>query len=137
MLWTVVVYNNDVLYLLCVKQLQYFIVERGMFNLLHPSHRVFQCWFPGEVQHVLLLEGHVRWPACSQITAVIQVSRFNLSYNWPIHSPPFCPGLHGLCIACLNTYYNMKAISLHYNITDQLSYYLMVICTGMVDKWIQ
>ena len=35
--------------------------------------------------------------------------------------PPFCPGLHDLHIACLNTYYNMKAISLHYNITDQLS----------------
>jgi len=31
------------------------------------------------------------------------------------------PGLHDLRIACLNTYYNMKAISLHYSITDQLS----------------
>jgi len=35
--------------------------------------------------------------------------------NWPIDSPPSCPGLHGLRIACLNTYYNMKAIALHYN----------------------
>jgi len=41
--------------------------------------------------------------------------------NWPIDSPPSYPGLHDLRIACLNTYYNMKAISLHYNITDQLS----------------
>jgi len=41
--------------------------------------------------------------------------------NWPIDSPPLCPGLHGLRIASLNTYYNMKAISLHYNITGQLS----------------
>ena len=38
-----------------------------------------------------------------------------------IDSPPSCPGLHDLRIACLNTYYNMKAISFHYNITDQLS----------------
>jgi len=52
-----------------------------MFNLLHACCPVFQCWFPGEVQHVLLLEGHVCWPARSQITAVIQVSRFNLRYN--------------------------------------------------------
>ena len=36
-------------------------------------------------------------------------------------APTFCPGLHDLRIACLNTYYNMKAISLQYNITDQLS----------------
>jgi len=39
----------------------------------------------------------------------------------PIDSLPSCPGLHDLRIACLKTYYNMKAISLHYNITDQLS----------------
>jgi len=36
-------------------------------------------------------------------------------------NPPFCPGLRDLRIARLNTYYNMKAISLHYIITDQLS----------------
>jgi len=36
--------------------------------------------------------------------------------NWPIDSPPFCPGLYDLRIARLNTYYNMKAISLHYSI---------------------
>ena len=47
--------------------------------------------------------------------------RLLLSPNWPIDSPPFCPGLHDLRIDCLNTYYKMKAISLHYNITDQLS----------------
>ena len=29
------------------------------------------------------------------------------------------PGLHDLRMACLNTLYNMKAISFHYNITDQ------------------
>jgi len=45
---------------------------------------------------------------------------YNINY-WPIDRPPSCPGLHDLRIACLNTYYNMKAISLHYNITDQLS----------------
>ena len=39
--------------------------------------------------------------------------------NWPMVSPPSCPGLRDLCIACLNTYYNMKTIVLHYNITDQ------------------
>jgi len=38
----------------------------------------------------------------------------------PIDSPPFYPGIHDLRIAYLNTYYNMKAIALHYNITDQL-----------------
>jgi len=42
-------------------------------------------------------------------------------YNWPIDSPSSCPGLHDLRIASLNTYYNMKAISLHYDITDQLA----------------
>jgi len=36
--------------------------------------------------------------------------------NLPIDSPPFCPGLHDLRIACLNTYNKMKAIALHYNI---------------------
>jgi len=30
-----------------------------------------------------------------------------------IDSPPSCPGLHDLRIACLNTYFNIKAISLH------------------------
>ena len=46
------------------------------------------------------------------------------------------PGLHDLRIACLTTYYNMKAISLHYNITDQLSDKVMVIviCIGMIEK---
>ena len=43
---------------------------------------------------------------------------------WPIDSQPSCPGLHDLRIASLNTLYNMKAISLHYNITDQLSDYI-------------
>ena len=60
---------------------------------------------------------------------VIQRSEFeqvNYDYscnlcNWPIDSPPSCPGIHDLRIAYLNTYHNMKAISLHYNITDQLS----------------
>jgi len=41
--------------------------------------------------------------------------------NSPIDSPPSCPGLHDLRVASLNTYYNIKTISLHYNITDQLS----------------
>jgi len=41
--------------------------------------------------------------------------------NWPIDSPQFCPAHHDLPITCLNTDYNMKAISRHYNITDQLS----------------
>ena len=41
--------------------------------------------------------------------------------NCPIDSPPFCPGFHDLRIACLDTYYNMKAISIYYNITNQLS----------------
>ena len=56
--------------------------------------------------------------------------------NWPIDSPPSCPALHDLRIACLNTYYNVKAISLRYNITDQLSDLVMVIaiCIGMIDK---
>jgi len=60
-------------------------------------------------------------------------------YYWPIDSPPYCPDLYDLRIACLHTFYNMKAISLHYNITDQLSDYVMVIaiCIGMTDKWIQ
>jgi len=49
---------------------------------------------------------------------------------------PSCPGLHDLRIACLNTYYNIKAIPLHYNITDQLSDQVMVIaiCIVMIDK---
>ena len=42
------------------------------------------------------------------------------SDNWPIDNPPSCPGLHDLRIACLNTYYNMKAISFHYNITKPI-----------------
>ena len=59
--------------------------------------------------------------------------------NWPIDSPPSCLGSHDLRIACLNTYYNMKAISPHYNITDHVSDKVMVIaiCIGMIDKWIQ
>jgi len=64
----------------------------------------------------------------------------NNSYcNWPIDSPPSCPDLYDLRIDCLNTYYNMKAISLHYNITDQLSDQVIVIAIsiGMIDKWIQ
>ena len=41
--------------------------------------------------------------------------------NGPFDSTPSCPGLHDLRIAGPNTYYNMKAITRHYNITDQLS----------------
>jgi len=41
-------------------------------------------------------------------------------YYKPIDSPPSFPGRHNLHIAWLNTVYNMKAILLHYNITDQL-----------------
>jgi len=42
--------------------------------------------------------------------------------------------LHDLRIACLNTY-NMKAISLHYDITEQLSDLMVIaICIGMIDK---
>jgi len=37
------------------------------------------------------------------------------STNWPIDSPPSSPDLHDLHIACLNTYYNMKAILPHYD----------------------
>ena len=53
------------------------------------------------------------------------MSRFFLPYTYYggqlIDSPPSCPRLHDLLPACLNTYYNMNAISLHFNITDQLS----------------
>jgi len=41
--------------------------------------------------------------------------------NWPFDSTPSCPGSHDLRSAGPNTYNKMKAISLHYNITDQLS----------------
>jgi len=52
---------------------------------------------------------------------VVSILTYYSICNWPIDSPPFCPGLHDLRIDCLNTYYNIKAISLHYTITDQLS----------------
>ena len=57
------------------------------------------------------------------------------THSWPIDSPSSCPGLHDLRIACRNTYDNMKAISLHSNITDQLMDYVMVkaICIGIID----
>jgi len=58
---------------------------------------------------------------------------------WPIDSPPSFPGLHDLRIACLNTYYNMKAISINYNITEQVLDNVMVIAIyiGMIDMWIE
>ena len=40
---------------------------------------------------------------------------------WPIDSQPSCPGLYDLRIAYLHTSFNMRAILLYYNITDQLS----------------
>jgi len=62
---------------------------------------------------------------------------YNFATNWPINSPTSCPGLYDLRF--LNTYYNMKATTLHFNITDQLSDKVMVIaiCIGMIGKWIQ
>jgi len=61
------------------------------------------------------------------------------THSWPIDSLSSCPVLHDLRIAGLNVYDNMKAISLYYNITDQLMDYVMVIaiCIGIIDKWIQ
>ena len=55
---------------------------------------------------------------------VILMYKYNDVCNWPFDSPLSCSGLHDLRIAFLNTYYNMTAISLHYNITD-LTYYLL------------
>jgi len=54
--------------------------------------------------------------------------------NCSIDSPPSCLGLHDLRIACLNTYYFMKDISLLLNILDQLSDKVMVkaICIAMI-----
>jgi len=60
----------------------------------------------------MLLEAHV----CVYVT-----NKYVCILNWPIDSPPDCTGLYDLRIACPNTYYNLKAISLQYNITDQLS----------------
>jgi len=46
------------------------------------------------------------------------------------------PALLSCSAYCLNTYYNMKAISPHYNTTDQLSDKVMVIAIyiSMIDK---
>ena len=77
---------------------------------------------------IIILNMWIKYTRCKNNT--VRISK------WSIDCPSSCPGLHDLRIACLNTYYNMEAILLYNDITDQLSDMVMVIaiCIGMTEK---